>query len=130
MKKILMAVAVIGMVATMAQAQMEAVDPVEVAPVVGATYPLLWMESMRISANHTGGSVVVQITYAPYRYVTNGAGVVSNDFATGDARTLAKRVVKSYTQEQIFTDPALMQWTGTIVALAQAMAVQEGLVKP
>jgi hypothetical protein len=133
MKKVMLAVAVIGMVAGMARAQLEAVDPVVVQPVVGATYPLLWMEGFRIFAGHAGSNVSVSVSYWPYRYLTNDIGAVVRDFApavAGESAALRKRVVKVYSEADVAASPVLQAWVAGIVGIADALAVSDGLVKP
>lgn len=130
MKKIMAIVAALVMVCGVSNAQMEAVDPVVVAPVQAAMYPLLWMDSFQIVSAHSGSNVVVRISYAPYRYITNDLGVVSRDYAPGDSKSTAKMVFKKYTAEQIAASPVLSQWTAGIVSIADALATQEGIVKP
>jgi hypothetical protein len=133
MKKTVLAVLVAGLLAAgRTMAQLEAVDPVVVQPVVGATYPLLWMEGFRIFAGHAGSNVSVSVSYWPYRYLTNN-GVVVRDFApavAGESAALRKRVVKVYSEADVAASPVLQAWVAGIVGIADALAVSDGLVKP
>jgi hypothetical protein len=132
MKKVMLAVLVAGLMAGRAMAQLEAVDPVVVQPVVGATYPLLWMDGFRIFAGHAGSNVSVSVSYWPYRYLTNN-GVVVRDFAlavAGESAALRKRVVKVYSEADVAASPVLQAWVAGIVGIADALAVSDGLVKP
>jgi hypothetical protein len=133
MKKVLLAMLVSGLLAgDRAMAQLEAVDPVIVQPVEGATYPLLWMEGFRIFAGHAGSNVSVSVNYWPYRYLTNN-GVVVRDFApaeAGESAALRKRVVKVYSEADVAGSPVLQAWVAGIVNIADALAVSDGLVKP
>ena len=132
MKKLLMSVVVLTMACGMVRAQMEAVDPVAIAPVEGATYPLLWMDSFHISSRHGGTSVTVRVEFFSYRYTTNN-GVVVRDFAPADPRQAVsprKRVTKIFSEAEVAASPTLMQWVGGIIAIADTLAVREGLVKP
>jgi hypothetical protein len=133
MKKVMLAVLVAGLLAAgRTMAQLEAVDPVVVQPVVGATYPLLWMEGFRIFAGHAGSNVSVSVSYWPYRYLTNN-GVVVRDFAlavAGESAALRKRVVKVYSEADVAASPVLQAWVAGIVGIADALAVSDGLVKP
>jgi hypothetical protein len=133
MKKLMLIIAVLVMVSGFAKAQMEAVDPVSIVPVAGATYPLLWMDIFSISSRHGGTNVTVVVEYFAYRYITNVSGVVVRDFAPADPRQATsprKRVKKTYTEAQVAGSPVLMQWVGGIINIADTIATQEGLVKP